>query len=125
MFSEIIQHPNDATVFLSESAVFTCVTRGGQSGWLVSGTLLEELEQNSPEIRSDIQAVSNTSAGMTMETLTILARAQYNGTRFQCAVLTFSGSARSDNATLTIQGKEHLAVSLVYLCKSKKSTEMV
>ena len=121
MFSEINQHPNDATVFLSKSAVFTCETRGGQSAWLINGTLLEELEQNSPEIRSDIQAVSNTSAGMTMETLTILARAQYNGTRFQCVVLTLTGSLQSDNATLTIQGKEHLVVSL---CKSKISTEM-
>ena len=80
------------------------MSRGGQSGWLVNGTLLEELEQNLPGIRDKIQAVSNTSAGMTMETLTISARAQYNGTRFQCVVLTFSGSAQSDNATLKIQG---------------------
>ena len=80
------------------------MTRGGISGWLFNGTLLEELEQNSPEIRNEIQVVPNTSAGMTVETLTIPARAQYNGTRFQCVVFLLTGSARSDNATLKIQG---------------------
>ena len=66
--------------------------------------LLEELEQSSPEIRADISTDTNTSEGMTVETLTILAKAQYNGTRFQCAVLRLSGSVQSDNATLKIQG---------------------
>ena len=80
------------------------MTRGGQSGWLVNGTLLEELEQNSPEIRDDIQVVPNISAGSTMEKLTIPARAQYNGTRFQCAVFALTGSLQSENATLKIQG---------------------
>ena len=65
---------------------------------------LEELEQSSPEIRADISTVTNTSEGMTMETLTIPAKAQYNGTRVQCVVFALSGSVQSDNATLKIQG---------------------
>ena len=71
---------------------------------MIDGVLLEELEQSSPETRADILTVTNTSVGMTVETLTILAKAQYNGTRFQCVVLTLSGSVQSDNATLKIQG---------------------
>ena len=71
---------------------------------MINGMLLEKLEQSSPEIRADISTVANTSEGMTVETLTILAKAEYNGTRFQCVVLTLSGSVQSDNATLRIQG---------------------
>ena len=101
---EIIRNPENKTVFLHQLAVFTCETRGGLSGWVVNGMLLEQLEQSSPETRADILTVTNISGGMTMETLTILAKAQYNGTRFQCGVLTFGGSVQSDNATLKIQG---------------------
>ena len=66
--------------------------------------LLEDLEQSSPELHADISTETNISGGMTMETLTILAKAQYNGTRFQCVVFGLSGSVQSDNATLKIQG---------------------
>ena len=101
---EIFHDPESKTVFQHQSAVFTCEARGGLSGWVVNGVLLEELEQSSPEIHADISTVANISGGMTIETLTILAKAQYNGTRFQCVVLTLSGSVQSDNATLKIQG---------------------
>ena len=101
---EIIQDPENETVFLHQLAVFTCETRGGASLWVVNGMLLEELEQSSPELRADISTETNISGGITMETLTIQAKAQYNGTRFQCGVLTFSGSDQSENATLKIQG---------------------
>ncbi|CAI8047493.1 hypothetical protein GBAR_LOCUS26247 [Geodia barretti] len=91
-------------VHLNELAVFTCETRGGASVWVVNGMLLEELEQSSPELHADISTVANVSGGMTMEKLTILAKAQYNETAFQCAVFSFGGSALSENATLKIQG---------------------
>ena len=39
-----------------------------------------------------------------MQSLTIPARAEYNGTRVQCLVFSLSGSDLSDNATLLIQG---------------------
>ena len=71
---------------------------------MIDGIVLTELEESSPEIRADISTDTNTSAGMTVETLTILAKAQYNGTRFQCGVFTFSGSVQSESATLKIQG---------------------
>ena len=71
---------------------------------MVNGMLLEELEQSSPELHADISTVANVSGGMTMEKLTILAKAQYNETAFQCAVFSFGGSALSENATLKIQG---------------------
>ncbi|CAI8033360.1 hypothetical protein GBAR_LOCUS18819, partial [Geodia barretti] len=59
-----------------------------------------------PDIRIDL-VVSEiiTPEGTTVETLTIPARAQYNGTRVQCVSVIFGVSfAESDNATLTIQG---------------------
>ena len=46
--------------------------------------------------------------GSTLETLTIPARAVYNGTRVQCAVFTFGGSDQSENATITVQGICHM-----------------
>ena len=119
---EIIQDPENKTVFLHQSAVFTCEVRGGLSGWLIDGMLLEQLEQNSPEIRDDISTVTNISGGMTIETLTILAKAKYNGTRFQCGVFGLSGLVRSDNATLKIQGIFSLLVDDHYQEQHSRST---
>ena len=43
-----------------------------------------------------------------MESLTIPARAEYNGTRVQCFVGIFGGSSdESENATLEIQGRSN------------------
>ena len=98
---EIIQDPENKTVFLHLSAVFTCETRGGTPSWFINGVLLEELK---PELDADISTKTKLSEGMTMAKLTILAKAQYNETTFQCGVFTFGGSARSENATLKVQG---------------------
>ena len=103
MFTEILQAPEDTTVFLDQSAEFTCETDGGISTWRINGTLLQDLP---PEIHSDLDAlVTNTAEGTRVERLTIPARAEYNGTRVQCLVLGFGGgSAASGNATLKVQG---------------------
>ena len=71
--------------------------------WLVNGT---QRSTFLPDIRIDL-VVSEiiTPEGTTVETLTIPARAQYNGTRVQCVSVIFGVSfVESDNATLTIQG---------------------
>ena len=100
--AEILVAPESRVVFLDQSAEFTCETVGGTLVWIVNGT---QREVHPPEIRRDL-VVSETiiDGGSTLETLTIPARAEYNGTRVQCAVLILGGSALSENATMTIQG---------------------
>ena len=71
--------------------------------WLVNGTQLGLL----PDIRSDLVLSEEitTPEGSSVQTLTIPARPQYNGTRAQCLSVIFRGPlVESDNATLTIQG---------------------
>ena len=101
---EILQAPESTVVFLDQSAVFTCETVGGDvATWRVNGILLRNLP---PEIHSDVVVSQTiTPEGTVVEELTIPARAEYNGTRFQCLVGIFGGSSdESENATLTIQG---------------------
>ena len=86
---------------------------GDISGWEVNGTLLQDLP---PEIFNDLgQAAMNTAQGSTVETLTIPARAEYNGSRFQCVVLNIgSPSISSKNATLKIQGIANYLAIITY-----------
>ena len=82
--------------------MFTCETVGRTLAWVVNGT---QRDVHSEEIRNDlIISEISTEGDSKLETLTIPARTEYNGTRVQCAVLTFGGSARSENVTLRIQG---------------------
>ena len=101
--SEILRAPNTQTVYSQESAVFTCETDGGLSGWRVNGTLLQNLQ---PEIHDDLKlSMVNTANGSTVENLTIPAKNIYNGTAVQCLVLAFgSPSINSEHAILKIQG---------------------
>ena len=100
--SEILGAPESRVVFLDQSAVFTCETVGGILAWIVNGT---QRDVHPPEIRRDLVVSETiTDDGTILETLTIPARAEYNGTRVQCAVFTFGGSDQSENATLRIQG---------------------
>ena len=82
--------------------MFTCETVGGTLSWVVNGTQREVLPD---EIRRDL-IISETiiGKGHTVQSLTIPARAEYNGTRVQCLVFSLSGSDQSENATLLIQG---------------------
>ena len=110
-FPEILRAPESTTIFLNQSAVFTCETRGGGTLWRVNGTQREILL---PDIRSDlVVSESATPEGTAVHTLTILARAQYNGTRVQCLSVIIGGPlVESDNATLTIQGISSLHLQL-------------
>ena len=100
---EILHAPESSTVFLNKPAVFTCETRGGTTLWRVNGTQQGLLLL---EIRIDLVVSEiTTSEGHSVQTLTIPARPQYNGTRVQClSVIIDVSRAESDNATLTIQG---------------------
>ena len=102
LLSEILVAPESKVVFLDQSAVFTCEAVGGTLVWVVNGT---QREVHPAEIRRDL-VVSETvvDGSTTLETLTIPARAEYNGTTVQCAVFTFGGSDQSESVTMRIQG---------------------
>ena len=101
--AEILVAPESRVIFLDQSTVFTCETIGGITVWIVNGT---QREVHTPEIRRDLVVSETiTDGGTTLETLTIPARADYNGTTVQCFVGIFGGSTvQSGNATMTIQG---------------------
>ena len=104
--SEILYAPESTTVFLYQSALFNCETRGGATLWRVNGT---QRETFLPDIRIDLVVSEiTTTDGTAVQTLTIPARPQYNGTRVQClSVIHLGPSVESDNVTLTIQSITH------------------
>ena len=107
----IVQPPTSTVVYPDTQTVFTCeLTSGSLGAWLINGTDSRELPE---EVRDDI---STGDDGLT-EILNITARTQYNNTVVQCAASEFggSGSERSDNVTLTIQGTRHMHMSN-YVC---------
>ena len=75
-----------------------------ESQWNTTRTFL-------PDILRDL--VVTGTEGHSVQTLTIPARPQYNGTRVQClSVIIDVSRAESDNATLTIQGISSLHLQL-------------
>ena len=102
LLSEILVAPDSKVVFLDQSAVFTCEVAGGTLVWVVNGT---QREVHPAEIRSDLVVSETFDGSSTLETLTIPARVEYNGTRVQCAVFTLiGGSDQSESVTMRIQG---------------------
>ena len=94
--------PQDTTVFLNRTGIFSCDASGGDFiVWRVNGTGFEDL---SSEILSDLD-INPEGISSGLSTLSIIARVVYNGTRVQCVTGKFGGvAARSENVTLTIQG---------------------
>jgi hypothetical protein len=69
---EILQNPDNVTVFLNQSAVFTCVIHGGTPSWIVNGTLYEKLP---PETHNDLNISPTINDGGNLSlNLTIPAR---------------------------------------------------
>ena len=101
--TDISESPRDATVFLQQTKVFTCMIRGAVSYqyWRVNGTAYNHLP---PEIRADLDSDQVTVGESEEYTLTIPGRAEYNGTRIQCVIGGEGGERESENATLKIQG---------------------
>ena len=108
--SEIVNNPENTTVFLNQSAVFTCETDGSLSGWWINGTLPEDLP---PAVFHDLEFSANdiTDNGTLLLKLTIPARAEYNNTRFQCVAVKPGGSsAESKTAIFKVQGITNVAL---------------
>ena len=100
---EIVTSPESVVVFTDSAAEFTCETRNAPAfSWWVNGAFLHQLD---PSLRADLDTVQEIFQDIVKYTLTITARAEYNGTVVQCVVFGFGGEFReSGNATLTIQG---------------------
>ena len=90
-------------VFTDSEAEFTCVTRDAPSfTWRVNGTFLNLLDDS---LCADLDTDQETVGDHELYTLTIPARAEYNGTVIQCLASVPGGDFRvSGNATLMIQG---------------------
>ncbi|CAI8046218.1 hypothetical protein GBAR_LOCUS25542 [Geodia barretti] len=100
---EVLHAPGNQTVFPNQSAVFTCETDGGSTGWRVNGTFVDELP---PAVEMDLEIFgANTAEGTRLASLTIPAKAEYNGTRVSCFTQRLGGLfMESANVTLRIQG---------------------
>lgn len=98
---EIQRGPENIVVFVNQSADFRCEVRGGVTEWKVNQKPENEL---SPDLRNNMKMTSvDNERGTVVSTLTITARADYNGTTVQC--VTFGNFSRqSGSVTLTIQG---------------------
>ena len=95
--------PESVVVFTESEAEFTCETRNAPFfSWRVNGTFLSQLD---PSLRADLDSDQETVGDSDWHTLTITARAGYNGTVVQCVAAVPGGEFReSGNATLKIQG---------------------
>ena len=99
----ILSHPDDRTVFLDDSAFFSCLTRDSPAThWRLNETDYDDL----PSQMQDDLVISTIPATLSvLIELSIPARAEYNGTRVQCVAESDDGdSVDSDTATLRIQG---------------------
>ena len=101
--TEINIPPQDTIAFLNMTGMFSCDASGGDYiAWRVNGTGFSNI---SPEILSDIDINPVGIIASGLSTLTITAKAVYNGTTIQCVTGDIGGVVvESGNVTLTIQG---------------------
>ena len=90
--------PKPQTVFLNRTGKFTCDASGGDyTFWKVNGTSVSNIKEK------DLKYSGHSGNGSS--TLTLKARADFNGTAVQCVTGYFMGVAvESEKVTLTIQG---------------------
>ena len=102
-FPEIVNPPESVVVFTNSEAEFRCETRNAPSfAWRVNGTFLYQLD---PSLQADLDTDQETVGDSGLYTLSVKARAEYNGTVIQCVVSVPGGSSNeSRNATLVVQG---------------------
>ena len=97
--------PQDTTTFLNKTEVFRCQTSDGDfTFWRVNGTSFTDLPL---EVKDDLRTDPLEDRD---NTLSIPAKAVYNGTTVQCVTGDYDiggVAVESENATLTIQGICH------------------
>ena len=103
MYTAGHEYPSDTTVFINQTAAFTCVIHGAplHQYWRVNGTPFGDLPS---DIRDNMKTTQMTVGGDEKFTLIILGKAEYNETRVQCVVEDEGGQKESENSTLSIQG---------------------
>ena len=102
-----MEYPSDETVFINQTAVFTCEINGAfrYQHWRVNGTDFNSL---SCDIRDDMDTDQEIVGDNGQFNLIITGTAKYSGTTVQCVVGGGGGGGgerESDNATLNIQGQ--------------------
>ena len=108
LFSVVLVHPADRTVFQDDRAHFSCITRKSSytTLWRLNETDYDNL---SNQVHDDlyINGTETESGAADVLELTILARVEYNGTRVQCvAENDDDNSVVSNTAMLGIQGMD-------------------
>ena len=86
------------SALVGENALFHCTGSGIAIVWIVDGSLATDANNTDRGITEN--AVS--SSGTVQSTLTVPATSVNNGTTVQCRVVSLSGFAISNNATLTV-----------------------
>ena len=102
LFIEILEAPENTTVFLDQTAVFRCEVTGGHVSWELNGRPANELISIALD---DLDVEFDESEnGNPLTILTIIARAEYDGTTVQCLV-NAGFSDQSQIVSLSIQGE--------------------
>ena len=95
--------PSDVTVFLDDTALFTCLIEVGYIKWRVNDTDSDDLTN---AIQSDLATHNTSVSGLYLFALTIQGRVEYNRTRIQCVTRSQDNNLihTSETALLSIQG---------------------
>ena len=102
LFSEILEPPENTTVFLDQTAVFRCEVTGGHASWEVNG---KSTTEQTSIARDDLKVEFDDSEnGNPLAILIIIARDEYNETTVQC-VVNGGFSDQSQIVSLRIQGE--------------------
>ena len=94
----LTEGPVSVSALVGENALFHCNGSGFFISWIV-----DELPHDDPDIVA--RGISDNTvslSGTVQSTLTVPATPVNNGTTVQCRVLSLSGFAISNNATLTV-----------------------
>lgn len=104
--------PESIVVFVNQPANFTCEAHDGTTNWNVNGTPVNSL---SSDMRADMKpSLARNERGNTVSTLTISAKAEYNGITIQCIIFNDDNiSDQSESVTLTIQGNTWQKIEVV------------
>lgn len=113
LYTEIIKHPQDTTVFPNQTATFKCVTNGADIVTVkLNGTRFTDLSQG---IKNDCDFKKEINGTHIERTLNIKNASKYNGTTVQCVAYNLGGvPVLSEIATLTIQG---ITIIKSYVCE--------
>ena len=81
---EILEPPKNTTVYQNQIAEFRCEVTGGHVSWNVNG---KPITEQTSVARDDLDTeLVDSENGNPLVKLTIIARAEYNGTTVQCLV---------------------------------------